>query len=71
VGAAAGGGVTSMLQRCVRECRRAYGNLDHAHTDEVVVLSEYSGIGRRHSNPTQMIRALCFTIKVARCRFTP
>ena len=34
VGAKPGGGVTSMLQRCVRECRRAYGNLDHAHTDE-------------------------------------
>jgi hypothetical protein len=44
-----------MMQRCARECRRLYGNLDRAVRDEVVVLSVFSGVGRAHFTPTQIL----------------
>ena len=58
-----GMGVTSMMQRCARECRRLYGNLDNASRDEVVVLSVFSGVGRAHFTPTQILRILAQSIK--------
>lgn len=63
VGSKPGMGVTSMMQRCARECRRLYGNLDRAARDEVVVLSVFSGVGRSHFTPTQIMRLLAQNIK--------
>ena len=42
-----GSGVTSLMQRCARECRRLYGNLDGRSRDEVVVLSIFRASGAR------------------------
>ena len=58
-----GSGVTSLMQRCARECRRLYGNLDGRSRDEVVVLSIFTGVGRARMTPTQMFRSLAASLK--------
>ena len=61
-----GAGVTSLLQRCARECRRLYGNFDGASRDEVVTLSAFPGVGGAEGTPTQTLRRLATALKTHR-----
>ena len=61
-----GRGVTSVMQRCARECRRSFGNLDGHARDEVVVLSVFPKVGGAPLTPTQVFTRLTAQLAAAR-----
>jgi len=62
----AGRGVTSVVQRCARECRRSFGNLDGRARDEVVVLSVFPNVGGAPLTPTRVFARLTAQLAAAR-----
>ena len=63
---AEGRGVTSVMQRCARECRRSFGNLDGRARDEVVVLSVFPKVGGAPLTPTRVFARLTAQLAAAR-----
>tara|TARA_B110000003_G_scaffold227573_1_gene228893 strand:+ start:2582 stop:8218 length:5637 start_codon:yes stop_codon:yes gene_type:complete len=61
-----GGGVSSILQQCARECTR---NLTGVAADEIVVLSFFPRLSHTTFTPTQIFRHLALSLK-EKCHLT-
>lgn len=58
VGGVEGSGITSLFQRCARETRRLFGNVDGTSRDDVCVLSVFSDVGHAQLTPLDVFLTL-------------